>query len=125
METIIKWNADLFGVEMQTEDEHFIIEASPSKAMSWHEAVRYYEDPWRVPTRKLPTKNQLKIVAEHIEDVNKHLNANGGYELRCLHWTNEEYDELRARGVSVIDGYTCADYKDLDYYVRAVTDMKV
>ena len=42
MKPTIKWNADLFGVEIQTGDEHFVISAQPSMVMTWNDAARYF-----------------------------------------------------------------------------------
>lgn len=123
MRPTIKWNADLFGVEIQTEDEHFIIEASPSKIMTWFEAVRYYTDSHRIPTRQLPTTKQMQIVAKYIDEVNDLIKENGGYELRGLFWTADEIDEFCAWTVDVGYGNTNLGNKHYDGYVRAVSAL--
>lgn len=119
MKTTIKWNADLFGVEIQTEDEHFVISAQPSMAMTWHDAVRYFQGNagW-----KLPTKDQLKIVSAYISTINDLIKENGGYEIRGLVWTDES-NEIYARGVRMYDGSTDDDPKYHYNYVRAVSDL--
>jgi hypothetical protein len=124
MKPTIKWNADFFGVEIQTEDERFIIEVSPSKVMTWFEAVRYYTDSYHIPTRQLPTVKQMQIVAKYIDEVNGLIKENGGYELRGLFWTADEIDEFCAWSVLVGNGSTYNDYKDYNDYVRAVSDLK-
>lgn len=121
MKPTIKWNADLFGVEIQTEDEHFIIEASPSKVMTWFEAVRYYTDSHHIPTRQLPTVKQMQIVAKYIDEVNGLIKENGGYELRGLFWTADEIDEFCAWLVDMHDGFTNGDDKSSYICVRAVS----
>lgn len=125
MKPTIKWNADLFGVEIQTEDEHFIIEASPSKMMTWFEAVRYYTDPHRIPTRQLPDTKQMQIVAKYIDEVNDPIKENGGYELRGLFWTAGEIDEFCAWFVGTGNGNAYAYPKNNLACVRAVSDLKV
>lgn len=121
MKPTIKWNADLLGVEIKTEDEHFVISAQPSMVMSWHDAVRYFEGnaEW-----KLPTKDQLKIVAKNIYEVNEIIEANGGFEIRGWHWTADEYDVFCAWYVGIDEGYTIANLKSNYSYVRAVSALK-
>ena len=122
MKPTIKWNANLFGVEIKTEDEHFVIEASPSMVMSWNDAVRYFDgnEVWQLPTRE-----HLKLIAEHIDEVNALIKANGGYEIRVWHWTADEYDEFCAWNVYMNDGDT-GGFDKLNYgYVRAVSVLKV
>ena len=123
MKPTIKWNADLFGVEIQTEDEHFIIEASPSKIMTWFEAARYYTDSHRIPTWQLPATKQMQIVAKYIDEVNDLIKENGGYELRGWFWTADDSDEFDAYGVYVHGGSATICSKDGDDYVRAVSDL--
>ena len=118
METIVKWNADLFGVEIQTNNQHFVISGQPSMAMSWHDAVRFYKGNkvWQLPTRE-----HLKLIAEHIHEVNALIKANGGYEIQGWHWTADEYNELCAWVVGVSDGDAGISIKDDDLSVRAVS----
>jgi len=118
METIIKWNADLFGVEIQTNNQHFAISGQPSMAMSWYDAVRFLKDNkvWSLPTRK-----HLKLIAEHINEVNTLIKANGGYEIRGWYWSADEYDEFCAWFVSMYDGGTDGYDKGNFDYVRAVS----
>lgn len=121
MRTTIKWNADLFGVEIKTEDEHFVISAQPSMVMSWHDSVRYFEGnaEW-----ELPTKDQLKIVANNIDKVNEIIEENGGYSIRGWIWTADERNEFCAWIVYMNDGYTDGDPKGSLSYVRAVSALK-
>ena len=125
MKPPIKWNADLFGVEIQTEDEHFVIEASPSKIMTWFEAVRYYTDPHHIPTWQLPAMKQMQIVAKYIDEVNDLIKENGGYELRGLFWTADEIDEFCAWFVGTGNGDAILSVKNFKLCVCAVSDLKV
>lgn len=120
MGTTIKWNADFFGVEIKTEDDHFVISAQPSMAMSWHDAVRYLEGnaEW-----KLPTTDQLKVVASNLVEVNRIINANGGFEIIGWNWTADESGESFARVVDMF-GVDTHDYrKFFNYCVRAVSAL--
>ena len=120
MKTTIKWNADLFGVEIEGEDMHFVIDAHPSYAMSWHDAVRFYTDNkvWQLPTRK-----QLELIAENIDEVNDLIKANGGYEMYSYHWTADADNEFCAWRVDMYDGYTISGNKYNYDYVRAVSAL--
>lgn len=122
MKPTIKWNADLFGVEIKTKEEHFVISASPSMVMNWNDAVRYFDgnEEWQLPTQK-----QLKIVADHIDEVNALIKANGGYEIRGLFWAADGSDEFGAWYVSMSSGNASPYGKIYSYYVRAVSDLKV
>lgn len=123
METTIKWNANLFGVEIEGEGMHFVVDANPSYVMNWHDAVRFYNNPHRSHTWQLPTREHLKLIAEHIDEVNYLIKANGGYEIRGWHWTADEYDEFCAWNVLMGIGNTDYSRKGNDYYVRAVSAL--
>ena len=116
----IKWNADRFGVEIQTEDQYFVLSAKPSMVMDWHDAVRFLEayEVWQLPTRE-----QLKLVAEHISEVDALIKANGGYKLFGWHWTADEHDEFCAWYVNLRNGYTRNYTKGNYYCVRAVSAL--
>jgi hypothetical protein len=121
MEPTIKWNADLFGVEIQTEDEHFVISAQPSMVMTWDDAVRYLkgDEKWQ-----LPTKRQLQIVSANIFAINDLINENGGYEIRGLFWAADGSNEFCAWYVSTISGNASPYGKIYSYYVRSVSSLK-
>lgn len=119
----IKWNASFFGVEIQTDDMHFVVDANPSYAMSWYDAVRFYKDPHRSHTWQMPTREQLKLIAEHIDEVNTLIRANGGYEIRGLHRTADEAGEFCAWIVYMNNGLTYYDSKHYNFYVRAVSAL--
>ena len=120
METTIKWNANLFGVEIQTKNEHFVISAQPSMAMNWNDAVRYFEGnkEW-----ELPTQEQLQVVVSNIVEVNEIIKANGGFEIRGWLWSVCEYDKFCAWLVYMGDGETGSGNKGNLGYVRAVSAL--
>lgn len=94
MKTTIQWDANYNGVHILTDTGlSLIVSGQPSMVMSWHDAVRFYKDNkvWQLPTRE-----HLKLIAEHIDEVNALIRANGGYEIRGWHWTADEYDEFCA-----------------------------
>ena len=122
MKPTIKWNADLFGVEIQTKNEHFVISAQPSMVMTWDDAVRYLkgDEKWQ-----LPTKRQLQIVSANIFAINDLINENGGYEIRGLFWAADGSDDILAWRVYIRDGDAYTGCKVYANEVRAVSDLKV
>ena len=119
MKTTIQWDANYNGVHILTDTGlSLIVSGQPSMVMSWHDAVRFYKDNkvWQLPTRE-----HLKLIAEHIDEVNALIKANGGYEIRGWHWTADEYDEFCAWHVLMDNGYANNVDKSYDYYVRAVS----
>lgn len=120
MKTTIEWNANFFGVEIQTDDMHFVVDANPSCVMNWYDAVRFYKDNkvWQLPTRE-----HLKLIAEHIGEINTLIKANGGYEIRGCYWMADECNEFCAWTVLMYAGNTDSSYKLSSYYVRAVSAL--
>lgn len=118
MKTTIKWNAERNGVEIQTNDEHFVIDATPSRVMSWRDAVRFYQNAggWTIPTKK-----QLQLVAKHLSEVNDLLEQCGGYKLFGWHWSSDEADKFCAWLVSMNGGYAGSFDKYDGNHVRAVS----
>lgn len=116
----LKWNADKFGVEIKTDDEHFVISAKPSMIMSWDDAMRYFKDDteW-----KLPTTKQLRLVADNLDEINSIIKANNGYELFGWLWSCKIQGEWFAWVVSMHSGGTSLDYRDFSGYVRAVSAL--
>ena len=107
-------------MEIEVEDIHFVIDAHPSYAMSWHDAVRFYTDNkvWQLPTRK-----QLELIAENIDEVNDLIKANGGYEMHCYHWTADADNEFCAWVVDMGDGDSDNYHKVSTTFVRAVSAL--
>lgn len=69
----------------------------------------------------VPTRERLKLIVEHIEEVNALIKANGGYEIRGWYWAADECDEFCAWGVDMYYGYTYNFNKYNGNYVRAVS----
>ena len=119
MRLTIEWDANYNGVHIKTDTGlSLIVSGQPSMVMSWHDAVRFYKDNkvWQLPTRE-----HLKLIAEHIDEVNALIKANGGYEIRGWHWTADEYDEFCAWLVYMDSGDTLSFKENDDGYVRAVS----
>ena len=119
MRLTIEWDANYNGVHIKTDTGlSLIVSGQPSMVMSWHDAVRFYKDSkvWQLPTRE-----HLKLIAEHIHEVNALIKANGGYEIRGWHWTADEYDEFCAWRVYMADGDALNITKTYSRYVRAVS----
>jgi hypothetical protein len=116
----IKWNQELFGVEIKDNENHFVISAQPSMVMDWDDAKRYYKNNkmWQLPTRE-----QLQLSAKYIDMINTIIIKNGGYKIRGWCLAADEYDESCARGVNMIDGYTINYFKYSNIYVRAVSNL--
>ena len=123
MKTTIQWDANYNGVHILTDTGlSLIVSGQPSMVMSWHDAVRFYKDNkvWQLPTRE-----HLKLIAEHIDEVNALIKANGGYEIRGWHWTADEYDEFCAWRVLMGYGDTYGYNKVTNDYVRAVSAFQI
>lgn len=116
----LKWNADKFGVEIKTDDEHFVISAKPSMVMTWDDAMRYFKDDteW-----KQPTVNQLQLVADNVDKINSIIRANNGYELFGWLWSCEIQGEWCAWSVNMTNGYTGSYPRYYLHYVRAVSAL--
>lgn len=116
----IKWNQQLFGVEIKDDENHFVISAQPSMVMDWNDAVRYYKDnkAWQ-----LPTSEQLQLIAKYIDEVNALIKVNGGYEIFDYHWTADKVDEFYAWYVKMFNGYTDINTRRNIIYVRPVSAL--
>lgn len=119
-ETIIKWDGLNFAVEVQDENEHFLVSAKPSMVMNWNDAMRYLNDydDWELPTRK-----QLQIVAKHIDKINNLMEGNGGYTISGCFWSCEQKDGVCAWYVGMLDGDTHNSNKGNLCYVRTVSAL--
>lgn len=117
----LKWNQELFGVEIKDNENRFVVSAQPNMVMYWDDAVRFYKDNkvWQLPTRE-----QLQLVAKYIDEVNALIRANEGYEIfYYYHWTADEYDEFCAWFVAMNGGCTSNLNKFSCVYVRAVSNL--
>lgn len=86
----------------------------------WYEARSWCADygyGWR-----LPSKAELKVIGNNRSLLNSALN-DGGYAVLCnsWYWAAEEKGENKAWLVVMNYGNTLDSYKNLDFYVRAVS----
>lgn len=70
----------------------------------------------------LPTVRQLKIIAEHLEEINAcFLTMNCPIVIMGTYWSSIIKNTACAWGVNIYDGSICHDYRDNNNYVRAVS----
>ena len=117
MKPIIKWNDMYGGVEINADGEHFIIGGkNPTAVCNWYTAKRYASEPndiW-----KLPTINQLKVIAKYFDEINNVITNNNGFNLvDGWYWTCEEKDEFCAWSVDMSDGEECGNENKNHYYI--------
>lgn len=120
----IKWNDMYGGIEINADGEHFIIDAkSPTAVCDWYTAKRYASEPndaW-----KLPTINQLKVIAKYFNEIDNVITDNNGFNLvKGFHWSCDEKNDISAWGAHLNDGYTNCGMKSILYYfVRSVRPL--
>lgn len=125
MKPIFKWNDMFGGVEINADGEHFIIDGkSPTAVCNWYTAKRYASEPndnW-----KLPTINQLKVIAKYFDEIDNVITDNNGFNLvNGRYWTCENEDEFNTRYVVISNGhndngFTGSDSNRVSSYVRSV-----
>lgn len=121
---VIKWNKNYFGVEIKTDNEHFILDGNPSYIMSWDDAMRFYSNKHRSHTWNLPTVNQLQVVYKYFDEINKVIEENGGFLLlKGGYWSIEDRDKSCAWYVTMYDGYNGYNHKYYNNYVCAVSTL--
>lgn len=119
MRTTIMWDANYSGVHILTDTGlSLIVSGQPSMVRNWYDATRFYKgnEVWQLPTRE-----HLKLIAEHIDEVNALIKANGGYEIRGWHGAVDEHDESCVWLVNMGNGNTSHSIKGFYYNVRAVS----
>lgn len=122
MKPIIKWNDMYWGVEINADGEHFIIDASnPTTVCNWYAVKRYASEP--IDNWKLPTINQLKVIEKYFDEIDNVITDNNGFNLvKGWYWSCEEKDEFCAWGVSMNFGDTITTKSNLGY-VRSVCPL--
>ena len=121
---IIRWNQELFGVEIKDNENHFVISAQPNMVMDWYDAKRYYKNNkvWQ-----LPTCEQLQLIVKYIKEINSLIITNGGYLISGWLWTIDEDNESYACSVSMYNANildnACYYNKNNNNCVRAVSTL--
>ena len=118
---VIKWNKNFKGVEIKTDCEHFIVDASsPSYSCSWNDAMRFYDN---LQFLKLPTIKQLLIIYKYFNKINEVIEENGGFKLiNTYYWSNMKLDGFNARNVHMTFGAD-TNFMNFNYDVRAVVTL--
>lgn len=82
----IKWDNINNAIEIDCDDEHFLLSAEiPAAMCNWHDAKRYCDEYGRGEW-DLPSKEQLLIIAKHIDKINDIIKEFGGFELDRTSW---------------------------------------
>lgn len=83
----IKWDNINGAVEINCDGEHFLLDAeNPAAMCNWHDAIRYCDTIGDPGEWYLPSKEQLLIIAKHINEINNIIKENCGFELDCTSW---------------------------------------
>lgn len=120
----IKWNKNYFGVEIKTDNEHFILDGDPTYFMDWNDAMRFYNIKHRSHTWNLPTVKQLQVIYKYFYEINEVIEENDGFALsRLIYWSIKEKDYYCAHFIDIENGLAGYDSKDANYCVRAVSSL--
>lgn len=115
----INWNPEHDGVEVRTENDHFIVSSGPSFAMSYVDAMRLYKG----TDYALPTKRQLKTIGRNLGKINQLLLAHGGYRIYKEWHNTKDTDGTHTSIVNTGYGAVLYDSIHAPSHVRVVIDM--
>lgn len=81
----VYWSDEHKAVVVEDGDISFMIDTTPSYAMSWGDANRFYNNfiHWR-----LPTLEELRLIAKHLTQINYILKQAGGFEISGRLWSS-------------------------------------
>lgn len=81
----VYWSDEHKAVVVEDGDISFMIDTTPSYAMSWGDANRFYNNfiHWR-----LPTLEELRLIAKHLSQINYILKQVGGFEIFGRLWSS-------------------------------------
>ena len=117
----VYWSDEHKAVVVEDGDIGFMIDTTPSYAMSWNDANRFYNNfiHWR-----LPTVEELKLIAKHISQINYILNQVGGFEVFGRLWSSYNgCDSVCALTLNVNRNTEEARSVDAIAYARAVSEL--
>lgn len=121
---VIKWNKNCFGVEIKTDDEHFILDGDPDYCMNWDDAMRFFNKKSRNRIWNLPTVKQLQVIHNYFDKINTIIEENDGSKLiDAYYWSCENIDVFLSQNVNMYRGYIYSDNKGNNNYVRAVSAL--
>lgn len=117
----VYWSDEHKAVVVEDGDIGFMIDATPSYAMTWNDANRFYSNciHWR-----LPTLEELKLIAKHIYEINYILNQVGGFEVFGRLWSSHTVcDSTCAFTLNVSRNTEEARSVDAIMYARGVSEL--
>lgn len=117
----VYWSVEHKAVVVEDGDISFMIDTTPSYAMSWNDANRFYNNfiHWR-----LPTLEELKLIAKHLPQINNILSQAGGFKIFGLLWSSSNgCDSTCALTLDV--NYNVKDARPVSTiaYARAVSEL--
>lgn len=100
----VYWSDEHKAVVVEDGDIGFMIDTTPSYAMSWNDANRFYNNfiHWRLPMPK-----ELKLIAKHLSQINYILKQVGGFEIFGRLWSSSTGRDI-----------TCALTLDVDCNIK-------
>lgn len=117
----VYWSDEHKAVVVEDGDISFMIDTTPSYAMSWNDANRFFRDSihWR-----LPTLDELRLIAKHLPQINNILSQAGGFKIFGLLWSSSNgCDSTCALTLDV--NYNIKDARPVSTiaYARAVSEL--
>lgn len=81
----VYWSDEHKAVVVEDGGISFMVDATPSYAMTWNDANRFYRNyiHWR-----LPTLDELRLITKHLKEINDTLKMVGGFEISGRLWSS-------------------------------------
>lgn len=117
----VYWSDEHKAVVVEDGDISFMIDTTPSYAMSWNDSNRFfrYSIHWR-----LPTLEELKLITKHLPQINYMLKQVGGFEIFGRLWSSSNgCDNTCALTLDVNCNTKVALSVDTIAYARAVSEL--
>ena len=117
----VYWSEEHKAVVVEDDNISFMIDTTPSYAMSWNDANRFFRGSihWRLPTR-----GELKLISKHLSQINYILKQVGGFEISGRLWSSfSGCYSSRALALDVCCNTEDALLVDTIEYVRAVSEL--
>ena len=117
----VYWSEEHKAVVVEDGDISFMIDTTPSYAMSWNDANRFYNNfiHWR-----LPMLEELKLIVKHLPQINYILTQVGGFEIFGRLWSSSTgCDSTCALTIDVNCNTKDARSVNTIAYARAVSEL--
>lgn len=117
----VYWSDEHKAVVVEDGDISFMIDTTPSYAMSWNDANRFYNNfiHWR-----LPMLEELKLIAKHLPQINYILKQAGGFEIFGRLWSSSNgCDSTCALTLDVNCNTKDSRSVNTTAYARAVSEL--